>query len=87
MNVIPKRELRNNVSDVLRRAEAGENFEITVDGWPVARLTGIVGRRRFVPAADFMRLFDIAGPKDTTLFDDVSDGIDHGLYDPYEERP
>jgi hypothetical protein len=34
-----------------------------------------------------MRLFDIAGPKDTTFFDDVSDGIDHGLYDPYDERP
>ena len=87
MNVIPQRELRNNVSDVLRRAEAGEDFEITVDGRPVARLTGIVGRRRFVPAADFMRLFDIAGPKDTTFFADVSDGIDHGPYDPYEERP
>ena len=86
MNVIPQRELRNNVSDVLRRAEAGENFEITVDGRPVARLTGIVGRRRFVPAAEFMRLFDIPGPKDATFFDDVSEGIDHGLHDPYEEH-
>jgi hypothetical protein len=29
-----KKELRNNVADVLRRAEAGEEFTIT---WPAAR--------------------------------------------------
>ena len=87
MATIPQRELRNNVSDVLRRAEAGEDFEITVDGRPVARLSGIVGHRQFVPAAEFMRLFDIGGPLDTTFFEDVSEGIDHELYDPYEPRP
>ncbi len=38
MTTIPQRELRNNVSDVLRRAEAGERFTITVDGRPVAEL-------------------------------------------------
>lgn len=86
MATIPQRELRNNCSDVLRRAEAGEHFEITVDGRPVARLTGIAQRRRFVPAAEFMRLFDIPGPRDTTFFDDVTEGIDHSLHDPYELR-
>lgn len=35
---IPQRELRNNVSDVLRRAESGERFTITVNGRPVAEL-------------------------------------------------
>jgi prevent-host-death family protein len=35
---IPQRELRNNISDVLRRAEAGTEFTITVHGRPVARL-------------------------------------------------
>ena len=34
--VIPQKELRNNVADVLRRAEAGEEFTITVAGRPVA---------------------------------------------------
>ena len=34
--VIPQKELRNNVADVLRRAEAGEQFTITVAGRPVA---------------------------------------------------
>lgn len=38
MTTIPQRELRNNVSDVLRRAEAGEQFTITVNGRPVAEL-------------------------------------------------
>lgn len=38
MPVIAQRELRNNVSDVLRRAEGGERFTITVNGRPVAEL-------------------------------------------------
>ena len=36
--IIPQRELRNNVAGVLRDAEAGETFTITVRGRPVARL-------------------------------------------------
>lgn len=36
--VIPQRELRNNIAAVLRAAEAGETFTITVHGRPVARL-------------------------------------------------
>ena len=35
---IPQRELRNNIGAVLRAAEAGETFTITVRGRPVARL-------------------------------------------------
>ena len=35
---IPQRELRNNISDVLRAAEAGQTFTVTVRGRPVARL-------------------------------------------------
>jgi len=35
---IPQRELRNNVGEVLRRAEAGTEFTITVRARPVARL-------------------------------------------------
>ena len=38
MPTIPQKELRNNVGDVLRRAEAGEEFTVTVAGRPVARL-------------------------------------------------
>ncbi len=35
---IPQRELRNNVSAVLRAAEAGETFTVTVRGRAVARV-------------------------------------------------
>lgn len=37
-STIPQRELRNKVGEVLRRAEAGTEFTITVRGRPVARL-------------------------------------------------
>jgi prevent-host-death family protein len=45
---IPQRELRNNISAVLRAAEAGETFTITVRGRPVARVVppGEPGRPR-----------------------------------------
>ena len=44
--VIPQRELRNNIASVLRAAESGESFTITVRGQPVARLVppGTSGR-------------------------------------------
>lgn len=35
---IPQRELRNNVTGVLREVEGGATFTITVRGRPVARL-------------------------------------------------
>jgi prevent-host-death family protein len=35
---IPQRELRNNIGGVLREAESGAEFTITVRGRPVARL-------------------------------------------------
>jgi prevent-host-death family protein len=38
VTTIPQRELRNNISDILRRAEDGERFTITVAGRPVAEL-------------------------------------------------
>lgn len=35
---IPQRELRNNIAAILRAAEAGETFTITVRGRAVARV-------------------------------------------------
>jgi prevent-host-death family protein len=46
---IPQRELRNQVSDVLRRAENGEHFTVTVDGRPVAQVTPLSPGRRPAP--------------------------------------
>ena len=35
---IPQKDLRNKIGEILRRAEAGEEFTITVSGRPVAKL-------------------------------------------------
>ena len=55
MTVIPARELRNNVSDVLRRAEAGEEMTVTVSGRPVARLVPLDRRPTYVPTDELFR--------------------------------
>lgn len=46
---IPQRELRNDISAVLRRVAAGEEFVVTVSGQPVAELRPVIRKRRFVP--------------------------------------
>lgn len=48
MGDIPAHELRNDVSAVLRRVEAGEWLRVTVDGRPVAHLVPLVRRPRFL---------------------------------------
>jgi prevent-host-death family protein len=44
MDDLPARELRNNVSGVLRRVEAGESLRVTVSGRPVAELVPLPHR-------------------------------------------
>ena len=68
MPTIPQKELRNNVGDVLRRAEAGEEFTITVAGRPVAQL-GPAQRRRWVSGHDLERVWETPPPQ--TLADDL----------------
>ena len=55
MKTIPHRELRNQSSRVLREAEAGQLFTITVDGRPVARLGPVAGRQ-WVPKTEYAQL-------------------------------
>lgn len=43
---VPARELRNDVSGVLRRVEAGERLRVTVSGRPVAELVPLAARPR-----------------------------------------
>lgn len=53
---IPLRELRNDVSRVLRRVESGERLTVTVSGRPVADLVPHGRRRDFVPRATLERI-------------------------------
>ncbi|HEY2435640.1 MAG TPA: type II toxin-antitoxin system prevent-host-death family antitoxin [Solirubrobacteraceae bacterium] len=45
MAVIPQGKLRNDIAAVLRRAEQGERFTVTVAGRPVAELGPLPGGR------------------------------------------
>jgi prevent-host-death family protein len=51
---VPARQLRNDVSGVLRRVEAGERLRVTVSGRPVALLVPLPARPRSVLWAEFM---------------------------------
>lgn len=61
MATIPQKELRNNVGEVLRRAEAGEEFTVTVAGRPVARL-GPVRPRQWVRGPALQRVWQTPTP-------------------------
>lgn len=79
MATIPQKELRNHVGEVLRRAEAGERFTITVSGRPVAEL-GPVRARRWVSSIQLADLW--ATPPDPTLDDDLQ-ALGGPLVDPW----
>ncbi|MBA3421107.1 MAG: type II toxin-antitoxin system prevent-host-death family antitoxin [Thermoleophilaceae bacterium] len=78
MTAIPQKELRDNVAEVLRRAEAGEEFTITVAGTPVARL-GPAAKGRWVSGRALQSVFETPAP--TTLADDL-ERLPAGFADP-----
>jgi prevent-host-death family protein len=65
---IPQKVLRNEIGEILRRAEAGERFTITVAGRPVAEL-GPTARRSWVSGAALKAVFDTPPPR--TLSEDL----------------
>jgi prevent-host-death family protein len=69
VTTIPQKELRNNVGEVLRRAEAGEEFTVTVAGRPVARL-GPARPRQWVEGPALQRVWNTRAPQ--TLADDLA---------------
>ena len=77
--MIPQKELRNNVAEVLRRAEAGEQFTITVAGRPVAQL-GPAQRRQWVSGPELAKVWDTPAPE--TLAEDLED-FPGALVDPF----
>lgn len=79
MATIPQKELRNNVGDVLRRAEAGEELTITVAGRPVAQL-GPAANRRWVSGPALKRVFETPAP--ATLAEDL-ERVPAALVDPF----
>lgn len=49
MATVASRELRNHTRRVLERVESGEDVTITVDGRPVALVTRVTHKPRWIP--------------------------------------
>ncbi len=70
MREIPQRELRNNVSAVLREVEAGVSIRVTVRGRPVADLVPVSARKRGLSPEEVARIIAEA-PLDPAFAGDV----------------
>jgi len=84
MRTIPQRDLRNRSGEILRQAETGEEFTITVEGRPVALLVPYP-KRKWVPKADYLRILKAAAP-DPTFFEDIAElgGTLEDIDDPWD---
>jgi prevent-host-death family protein len=65
---ISVRDLRNSVSEALRRVEAGERLTVTVDRRPVAEIVPL-RRRRVVPVAEALAVASRHGADHRLLAD------------------
>jgi prevent-host-death family protein len=66
---IPQKQLRNQIGEILRRAEAGEVFTITVSGRPVAELRPLGGTRQWISNDVLEDLWKL--PVDENLASDI----------------
>lgn len=73
------RELRQQASELVRKAEAGETITVTVSGREVAEL-GPVHRNRWRSGSDIAAIF--SGPADEHWAED-RDTLDGALLDPF----
>lgn len=78
---IAQRDLRNDVSDILRQVENGETFVVTVGGRAVAELVPY-DRRRWVPKVVLEQLFKSPAP--VGMLEDMAE-MDGEMTDPWAE--
>lgn len=69
---IPQRELRNNVSAVLREVQSGRAVRVTVRGRPVAELVPVSSKKDHLSPADVERIIRDA-PLDRGFAADLED--------------
>ena len=67
---IPQGKLRNHIAAVLRRAEQGERFTVTVSGRPVAELGPLPGARSLAAPERLVAIL-AETPPDTGFADDL----------------
>ena len=83
MPEIPQKTLRNEIGEILRRAEAGEEFTVTVSGRPVAKLGPISPDRTWVDSSVLRKLAKL--PVDENLAEDLKE-FDIQLRDPWADE-
>ena len=76
------RELRQNASELVRRAEAGDEITITVAGRPAARLVS-ASKQRWRRRED---VADILAVSPDPTWETDRDLIDHSIRDPWAPR-
>ena len=85
MSSVGLRELKQNPSEVVARAEHGETIVITVQGRPVAQLVPLnPQRRRWVPAEELARVLAELGPDTTGWAEEYAARGDDPIIDPWE---
>lgn len=75
---IPQRELRNDVSRVLKEVAEGKRFRVTVNGRPVADLVPVSEPRTFVARHELEQLLREA-PLDAGFLADVRGLLDETI--------
>ena len=82
MSVVGLRELREQASELVRRAEAGEEVVVTVAGRPSVRLVPVAARA-WRPWEEIAELFD--GPADP-VWESERAAVDQQVGDPCGPR-
>jgi prevent-host-death family protein len=70
MREIPQRELRNNVSAVLREVESGTSLRVTVRGRPVADIVPVAARKQGLSRDEVLRIL-VEAPLDAGFAADL----------------
>ncbi|QBS44113.1 type II toxin-antitoxin system Phd/YefM family antitoxin [Nocardia sp. CS682] len=67
VTALSAQDLRDHTAEVLRRVEAGEEFEIWRDHRPVAKIIPLPRRRQWIPASEIVQELVRLGPDPTGL--------------------
>ena len=86
LNSVRLRELEQNPSEVVARAEHGETIVITVQGRPVAKMVQLepARPRRWVPSEEIDRIFADIGPDTTGWAEEHAARPEYPVIDPWE---
>ncbi len=88
MNSVGLRELKQNPSEVIARAEAGETITVTVQGRPAALITPMAPRRQRWVKSEVLAAALASIPPDTTGWAEEAYALrdDDPIRDPWEPR-